>query len=753
MVNFYSKEDAVLKVSTSIFVTNFPDSFSAKDLFHTCKVYGHVVDSFIPVKRTKGGKRFGFVCFINVFSVDRLVNNLCTIWMDRLKLHANVARFQRLSVNEPKPHVPNLFGGCRRTPDATRAFKGYLAKDRSFASIVEGCKAPLSSDVDSSPTIVLDEDCLNIKELSCSLMGRVKEFSALSNIKNALSGACSWFSTLRQASYEFVNVGRIMWVEVEGVPFRLWSENSFKKIAGKWGELLDIDELENTCYHFKRLCVTTKAKYNVFKNFKITFRGKVYWIRAKEVPGWVPEFLEDSDEESQLEEDVLDVDDGSPEGDIDDKLHELEIGEEPETVAETVFEASEGQNANQSPDPFEIYDLLNKKKNVGSVDQLDESTHDYPPGFTPNIDDVNAEGNGENYRGTTETQGGNPIQVPGSNSHHCPDSNDTDSGCSGHFKQSRMSKKKSRGSILSCLEEMIKVGQTIGDAEVFNDFISNSGLEEVPLGDRYLSDHRPILLRESVVDYGPSPFKFYHHWLEVDRFRKFVEDTWNAAPGHNLNGISNLMLKLKFLKSKIKEWNSTHSHSSKAALTERKSKEQFGIAAPICLQVRMASHSGFIDNFGVSLRMMYSRRLRDMTVYYRFTVSTFPVKIVIRTISSPDHSTSNNEDAFSSNILDYVSTIPDYSLASSGKPNSNASNNSIGKIPLEFSPFYNMKDTQAFYAKELPIPPPVILPPSLVLSQSPISNSQYFFPSEEISPKDTKTSVSPSSSVEIFIAN
>nr|GEW90252.1 hypothetical protein [Tanacetum cinerariifolium] len=66
------------------------------------------------------------------------------------------------------------------------------------------------------------------------------------------------------------------------------------------------------------------------------------------------------------------------------------------------------------------------------------------------------------------------------------------------------------------------------------------------------------------------------------------------------------------------------------------------------------------------------------------------------------------------------------------------------KIPLEFSPFYNMKDIQAFYAKELPIPPPVILPPSLVLSQSPIFDSQDIFPSEEISPKDTETSVSPS---------
>nr|GEY71538.1 reverse transcriptase domain-containing protein [Tanacetum cinerariifolium] len=92
-------------------------------------------------------------------------------------------------------------------------------------------------------------------------------------------------------------------------------------------------------------------------------------------------------------------------------------------------------------------------------------------------------------------------------------------------------------------------------------------------------------------------------------------------------------------------------------------------------------------------------------------------------MSSPDHSTSNNEDAFSSNILDYVSTIPDYFLASSRKTYSNASNNTTSKIPPEFLPFNNMKEIQAFYAKELlipsldPITPPVILTPSSDASQ------------------------------------
>nr|GEY94263.1 reverse transcriptase domain-containing protein [Tanacetum cinerariifolium] len=42
-------------------------------------------------------------------------------------------------------------------------------------------------------------------------------------------------------------------------------------------------------------------------------------------------------------------------------------------------------------------------------------------------------------------------------------------------------------------------------------------------------------------------------------------------------------------------------------------------------------------------------------------------------MSSPNHSTSNKEDAFSSNIPDYVLTIPDYSPASSEKTYSNAS--------------------------------------------------------------------------------
>nr|GEZ65988.1 nucleotide-binding alpha-beta plait domain-containing protein [Tanacetum cinerariifolium] len=93
-------EDDVARISTLVYITNFPEATSAKELFQACNQYGHVVDSFIPNKKSKIGKRFGFVRFINVFSEERLISNLCTVWMDRFKIHANIARFQRPMVKK-----------------------------------------------------------------------------------------------------------------------------------------------------------------------------------------------------------------------------------------------------------------------------------------------------------------------------------------------------------------------------------------------------------------------------------------------------------------------------------------------------------------------------------------------------------------------------------------------------------------------------------------------------------------------------
>ncbi|GKB80782.1 putative reverse transcriptase domain-containing protein, partial [Tanacetum coccineum] len=63
----------------------------------------------------------------------------------------------------------------------------------------------------------------------------------------------------------------------------------------------------------------------------------------------------------------------------------------------------------------------------------------------------------------------------------------------------------------------------------------------------FLSDHRPILLRESNHDYGPILFKYFNHWMELYGFNKFVIDTWNSTPVET-NAMRNVMQKFKFLK-------------------------------------------------------------------------------------------------------------------------------------------------------------------------------------------------------------
>nr|GEY77930.1 glucose-methanol-choline oxidoreductase, FAD/NAD(P)-binding domain protein [Tanacetum cinerariifolium] len=289
--------------------------------------------------------------------------------------------------------------------------------------------------------IMLDDDCIMKKDLSLSLIGRVKEFASLANIKSVFNnegfidisirfmgelwimldfpnsntrdafkdsmGVTSWFSVLQQASMNFFTDGRIVWVEVEGVPFKLWTDNTFNKIAKKWSDLLDIDDQEDTCYHSKRLCIFTKMRSNVFETFKVIFRRKVFWIRAKEVPGWVPEFMEESDDESIFEEEMPDMEGGKQQ-----------------------------ENTKVSDDSI---------------------SREHPPGFTPKEDDKELDHVDDNISEPKED-----LQEDKDVNSTCSKlkSNSLNSVCSGHFKVSNVP--KSGGSILNYMEELVKVGQTMG---------------------------------------------------------------------------------------------------------------------------------------------------------------------------------------------------------------------------------------------------------------------------------------------------
>nr|GEY06151.1 hypothetical protein [Tanacetum cinerariifolium] len=95
-------------------------------------------------------------------------------------------------------------------------------------------------------------------------------------------------------------------------------------------------------------------------------------------------------------------------------------------------------------------------------------------------------------------------------------------------------------------------------------------------------------------------------------------------------------------------------------------------------------------------------------------------------MSSPTHLTpSDVDDEYtfpSANILDYILALPNYFPATLRNISSDFLENSKNnEIPLVFSSFYNnpyLKDMQAFYAKESPIPPPNPITPPVILTPS-----------------------------------
>ncbi|GJT26614.1 hypothetical protein Tco_0906889 [Tanacetum coccineum] len=117
--------------------------------------------------------------------------------------------------------------------------------------------------------------------------------------------------------------------------------------------------------------------------------------------------------------------------------------------------------------------------------------------------------------------------------------------------------------------------------------------------------------------------------------------------------------------------------------------------------------------------------------------SGMDLKMAKLTMSSPNHPTFEIEDAFSSNFPDFIPASPDYVPASPGKTYSSSSN-SFGVVPIAsptLSLFHDdpyMKVLQAFYAKESPIPPPTIVPPSSIESSRKTSLERHEEQIEEI---------------------
>nr|GEX03505.1 RNA-directed DNA polymerase, eukaryota [Tanacetum cinerariifolium] len=227
-----SKANQTVRISKSVFVSNFQKGCTAKDLWKVCNDYGTVVDVFIPNKKSKVGKRFAFVKFIK--GVDQAKGQFQT------GSYVNV-------VNGSSPvgvHGPSI----------------------SFASV-----------------LVLDDSCVAERDLSNHVMGNVKDVSSISNLR----------TLIMEEGFSVVNLVYLggLWVMIEcdnmetkanmlqHTRVKSWFQvlqnvvhdfNSDERIV--WGEALDIEDNVDSSFGRKRLCIKTKLPLSILESFKVIFK-------------------------------------------------------------------------------------------------------------------------------------------------------------------------------------------------------------------------------------------------------------------------------------------------------------------------------------------------------------------------------------------------------------------------------------------------------------------------------------------------
>ncbi|GJT52286.1 hypothetical protein Tco_0978443 [Tanacetum coccineum] len=185
--------------------------------------------------------------------------------------------------------------------------------------------------------------------------------------------------------------------------------------------------------------------------------GKVYWVRTSEVLGWTFEFSEDK------EEDELSVEDNN-----DGRINDLEANNgidesDMEEVLETLFDQPDEQKDKHSEDPFGLYPLLNKE-NIELARKVTEKDHSlsHPSGFT--LKEGLNEGNTVNLDmkdyGENERDGNSFVNLEDGKDNSESVNKNSESKRSGHSKYSVLP--RTGGSILNLMEEVVKVGQTMG---------------------------------------------------------------------------------------------------------------------------------------------------------------------------------------------------------------------------------------------------------------------------------------------------
>ncbi|GJW80214.1 RNA-directed DNA polymerase, eukaryota, reverse transcriptase zinc-binding domain protein [Tanacetum coccineum] len=554
----------VEKIATSFFVTNFPESLDAKNLWKEFQSFGRIVDAFIANKRSKTGKRFGFVRFLGVCNGEEFAKYMSSIWIGSYHVYVSIAKFQRTSKKEANsesyvnvPHAPPL--NCNKGPPL---FSGR----QSYASVANGGVASKGvSDngiQDNGKCIQLcGSDLITVEDTSTVILANVKEVHSISNTY----GICR--------NEDIMSMGRA--------------------------------------------CIATKMHSSIFESVAVVIHGKKFDVHVKEIGTWSASIMDDLDcSEPDEEEKEKDGEEESRTSNDEEKSIDIlndYIEQEDPAVNLKKEEVKDGASDFSIPLSFDGLfrggkaDSNTPSRLRGNKCLTSFGNHKFKDrkGFSF-IDEMSrmielGDALGYDVKGCKRLLKKmiNGIAWLG-----------VDPGVLSPCGIRMFSQKTEFGVTITtslwkgniilfgdlnevrCETERFSSNFSSSDAAIFNTFIQDAGLIDLPMRgrmftwmnksgsklnklDRFLisnsvllahsnmqvtilervwSDHNPILLHCHKNDFGPIPFKVYHSWFERSDFDDIVKEAWNNLSANDEVTFLSLHAKVKGLKSSLKLW-------------------------------------------------------------------------------------------------------------------------------------------------------------------------------------------------------
>ncbi|KAL4386790.1 hypothetical protein GQ457_09G019190 [Hibiscus cannabinus] len=285
----------------TLFVHNIEDRLHWKGVWQVFDRHGVVVDVFIPRRRSRAGRRFGFVRMASKEDTDRVIERLNGFWLygARVSVSLAIRGANKVSPTHRRSRSAATRGGMDHQAGSRESVNGEHGEEYRR---VDGIEDVLKKEVLTTCAVAWCKGSLRGMELLADL--KREGFTGFSMMR--ISGAAyllmftneedmrdlisrpaikQWFTKIEGWKPGVQIRSRSVWLSMVGIPIHLWSEDTFCNIAQVWGSLIRVEDATAEPQNFEcaRFLIETSCVDRIEEMLKLFWGEESYRIRIQKV--------------------------------------------------------------------------------------------------------------------------------------------------------------------------------------------------------------------------------------------------------------------------------------------------------------------------------------------------------------------------------------------------------------------------------------------------------------------------------------